>query len=246
MLVTSLNPLAQPSADSVGQALSEPRLQPCRELRLWIFALRAGFNGYMSNILSAGATTHESPGTTRQRRRSGREEKRGEEDDLCRLNVNTWWVDSRPGRADPSGLESCNQMSDESVPCHSCYQTVRQLTKKAFKRISNTGMKPRCLASITPIKNSQRRKPVQLSAWAHSLACFFFPPPPPPPPSLPLPNSAAFATSWADMGYGFHKSLLSHAEVRSLCGILSGGSESTSKSKNWFTSSSHSFFPHLV
>lgn len=169
MLVTPLNPppWAEPSADSVGQRLSELQLHPCSELRLWIFAPCTDLMAIWAIFCPPGQQCIKALGPTDNRHHWSL---RGEEDDLHQLNVNTWWVDLRPLRA---GVMQ-SDVSDESVPWHSRYQTVRRLTKKAFKCISNNGMKPRCLASITPIKNSQRWKPVQLSAWAHSKVCFFF------------------------------------------------------------------------
>lgn len=59
--------------------------------------------------------------------------------------------------AGPVRLKSCNHLADESVWCHSCYCTVYPLTKRAFKHISNAKLKPRCLTSITAIKNSHRK-----------------------------------------------------------------------------------------
>lgn len=89
MLVTSLNPLPQLSADSLGQCLSELHLQPCHELLFWNFVPCCGSNGYKSNILPTGARTHESPNEHRWPDAIGHHE-----DDFYRLNVNTWWVDS--------------------------------------------------------------------------------------------------------------------------------------------------------
>lgn len=63
---------------------------------------------------------------------------------------------------------------DESVWCHSCYQTVHPPTKKAFKHISSTKSKPRCLTSIKPIKNSQRRKQSTFNCQHELIHSLFF------------------------------------------------------------------------
>lgn len=64
--------------------------------------------------------------------------------------------------------------SDESVWCHSCYQTVHPPTKKAFKHISSTKSKPHCLTSIKPIKNSQRRKQSTFNCQHELIHGLFF------------------------------------------------------------------------
>lgn len=63
---------------------------------------------------------------------------------------------------------------DESVWCHSCYQTVHPPTKKAFKHISSTKSKPHCLTSIKAIRNSQRRKQSTFNCQHELIHGLFF------------------------------------------------------------------------
>lgn len=114
-----------------------------------------------------------------------------------RLHLRTKWRDGRPWRTSQvewslpalcKYLMNCleagwvslraevtqSEGPDESVWCHSCYQTVHPPTKKAFKHISSTKSKPHCLTSIKPIKNSQRRKQSTFNCQHELIHGLFF------------------------------------------------------------------------